>query len=96
VKAGSGRGMLTADSIDDLDLLRHGGMPRLFDGVQADAGRVSAFVHRRASAAAGQDRRGGDRAAHQPASLAVSGSTRPFPRSRSENGYRSGSRAKSS
>jgi hypothetical protein len=24
-----------ADSIDDLDLLRHGGMPRLFAGVRA-------------------------------------------------------------
>src|SRR3546814_1326573 len=29
-------GMLTgADSIDDLDVLRHGGMPRLFAGVRA-------------------------------------------------------------
>jgi hypothetical protein len=29
-------GMLAgADSIDDLDLLRHGGMPRLFSGIRA-------------------------------------------------------------
>jgi hypothetical protein len=36
-----------ADSIDDLDRLRHGGMGRLFDGVRApvDAGDVPAAVH---------------------------------------------------
>src|SRR3546814_6748687 len=43
-------GMLTgADSIDDLDVLRHGGMPRLFAGVRAPSTLgtfLRSFTHR--------------------------------------------------
>lgn len=52
-------GMLAgADSIDDLDLLRHGGMSRLFAGVRAPS-TLGTFLrsHPRACAAARQDRR---------------------------------------
>ena len=53
-------GMLAgADSIGDLDLLRHGGMTKLLGGVRGavDAGHVPALVHLWARAAARQDQR---------------------------------------
>ena len=48
-----------ADSIEDMDLLRHGGMGRLFTGVRApvDAGLVPARVHLRARPPARRGRR---------------------------------------
>jgi len=45
-----------ADSIDDMDLLRHGGMGRLFTGIRASSTLAPSFVPSRSATSASSTR----------------------------------------